>query len=268
MNPKKREPNKVTQWLWRASIVAVLGAELACFPSLDADLMSGDFRPIVLDPQPDARADPGPGLDVEQVAIADLRLPDGGAPGHAGLDGAAAADGALPQIDSSLPDSSLPDASLPDASLPDQLSPMLDAAPKEAQPPADPGSSVVINEVYPGSGTDWFELHNLGNKPVDLSSYSVTDLSNAAAAFPAGTTILPGQYKIFTMSGAPGWPGFKLSKNGDVLQLLDGSLKKVNVVNWGPVPDTKSWARVPDGTGAFQLTVITKGAANQGQVTP
>jgi len=270
MNPKKLEQSKVVRCLWSAGLVAALSVDLACFVHLDDDLMSSDSQAISLvaetGPQPDGetREDPAPDLTT-QVSISDLGLQDdAGAVGHDGsLADAGAADLTSPSIDAAPPD--LTSASPPiDASPPDHVGPSVEAQ----TPPAAPSPTVVINEIYPGAGLDWFELLNRGSQPVDLSGHLITDLSNVAVKFPAGTTILPGEYRVFSVSGVPGWPGFKLSKSGESLLLLDGSSKQVDLASWGAVPDTKSWARVPDGTGAFQISAITKGAANQNPGSP
>ena len=123
---------------------------------------------------------------------------------------------------------------------------------------------IVINEIesQAGSPDDWVELLNVGDAPIDLSGYVLTD--NAPSdpthrhTIPAGTVVNPGEYLVIDVGG-------------DVFGL--GGADSVNLFGTDGVTvvDTYSWTahsattygRCPDGTGDFADTSEpTKGAAN------
>ncbi len=155
-------------------------------------------------------------------------------------------------------------------------------------PAANP-SNVVINEIQ-GKGSDWVELRNNGSKATDLSGMIVADRDDAGCArlaealtFPSGTSLAAGEHllivggkktpavglqaKCLTTGPATCFQAaFKVSAGaGDTIFLLSGK----TILDSAPLPagvltaDTQSWARVPNGSGPFQLASPTPGAANQ-----
>lgn len=145
--------------------------------------------------------------------------------------------------------------------------------------PAVMAGEVVINEVMPlntstaadqnGEYDDWIELLNTTGHPIDLSGSYLSDnqLNQAKWAFPSGTTIAPGQYLIVWADEDGSQPGlhanFKLAAGGERVTLSDASgFNKVDEIEFAnAVPDV-SFARCPDGTGAFGLAAPTFQSAN------
>jgi hypothetical protein len=98
-------------------------------------------------------------------------------------------------------------------------------------------SPVVINEVMPdnrntvrdpqGEYEDWIELYNRGDKPIDLSSWYLSDDSKDLKKwkFPSGTKIAAGGYLVVWADKGSEAPGlhanFKLSSDGETIWLAD-----------------------------------------------
>jgi len=131
-------------------------------------------------------------------------------------------------------------------------------------------SGVSINELMPGNTKstpivdeyedhdDWIELYNAGNEDVSLAGYFITDdqadpfrrsLPEQAVVPAKGFLIL---WADNTPSQGPLHLPFGLSKSGEGAWLCDAHGKILNGTSFSapPVPDS-SFARYPDGTGAF-----------------
>ena len=132
--------------------------------------------------------------------------------------------------------------------------------------------TLVINELAAnGTPYDWFELFNATDEAIDLNGYQFTDdlttMSNLSA-FPADTVVESGGYVVFTLTNV--WPGFKLGSDEE-LGVLDPDGEWVDSVNWnsGDSPEGKSYGRIPDGTGEFEiLDTPTPGASNEDEPLP
>ena len=135
---------------------------------------------------------------------------------------------------------------------------------------ASAGAGVVLNEIN-CEGTDWVELINTAEEPVDLSGWLLTDdplTQNPPRAdhrylFPASTTIAP-DAKLVVERVAGGIP-FGISCGGDTIRLADGaagSLVDDFAVPVLAVPGD-TWGRYPDGTGEWIETAPTKGSVNE-----
>lgn len=136
---------------------------------------------------------------------------------------------------------------------------------------------VAVNEVFPhGSDPttdpDWAEIMNLGAATADLSGWKVRDSASMGAVLPPGTQVPPGGFLVLscddtTDGGAPGGlhVPFKLSGKGDEFHLArpDGTEVDVAKFDGNDVATDRSWGRIPDGTGAFTETKLTRGAANK-----
>ena len=137
-------------------------------------------------------------------------------------------------------------------------------------------SSVVVNEVSPhgtsSADPDFAELKNNGKSAADLTGYKVRDgsLSNLFR-IPDGTTIGPGEYLvIFADDQADGGvmgglhvPWKFSSKKGDEFHLVGPDGKDVDGTAFAAdLASTKSWGRLPDGTGSFIPTTPTRGTPN------
>lgn len=137
---------------------------------------------------------------------------------------------------------------------------------------------VVINELMAansvtvtdetGDYDDWIELYNTSNQPVNLGGYYLSDNPANLAKYeiPAGITIPANGYLIFWADedgvDGPFHCNFKLSAAGEVLMLLNPALQIVDSVSFGPQQDDKGYARVPNGTGPFQIQTPTFNASN------
>ncbi len=89
---------------------------------------------------------------------------------------------------------------------------------------ATPLPELYLSEILSsGDGDDWVEVHNASDRPLDLSSYTLTDKRKEPAryAFPA-VTLNPGEYFTVTCSGVSGETSapFKISSEGETLYLL------------------------------------------------
>ena len=131
--------------------------------------------------------------------------------------------------------------------------------------PADVG--LVINEVASkGDPLDWFELYNSSGEYLALANFAMADdLSDAGkrVSFPADLVIPPGGYLQIQLD-KEAWPGFALGGDEELgVWTADGAL--VDQVDWaeGEAGEGTSYARLPDGSGAFQtVTTPTPGAPN------
>lgn len=153
---------------------------------------------------------------------------------------------------------------------------------------------IVINEIR-AAGGDWIELHNPGAIPVNLSDWRVadSDLEGAprldlALRFPQGTVLPPqGFLLIVTERGKQRKKEkslaeiqrlcpkdgaipchrarFGISKDrGEIVRLIapDGSVTAEAGYPGKNVPNGRTWARLPDGTGAFAAAKPTPGRPN------
>lgn len=125
--------------------------------------------------------------------------------------------------------------------------------------------SVVINEIESnGDATDWVEIINTGSESVDISGWYVLDNDPVGhkadvTPVPSGTTLAAGAIYVFDQNKDF---TFGLGK-ADEATVYDAS---------GIVVDSYAWtshangvyARIPDGTGAFQdFATSTKGKLNE-----
>lgn len=139
-------------------------------------------------------------------------------------------------------------------------------------PAPDPAATrrptgLVINEVAAaGEPDDWFELINVGDRAIDLTDYVYVDARgdlDRARAFP-GFELEPGERHVQYVRRAVG--GFQLGADESlwIYRASDGAL--ADGVDWarGAAPRHGSYARIPDGTGAFRtLTRDTQDAPNR-----
>jgi hypothetical protein len=147
--------------------------------------------------------------------------------------------------------------------------------------------TVVINEIA-GVGQDFVELYNPGTAAVDLSSWSLTDMDKNdagpkvadAVTLPSGTLLSPGAFLLLVLErkdagvGATtdcpgslpacfqaGW-GISNSK-GETIFVLDTQGGIAAQQHYPGAQDAgESYARLPDGTGAFDIAAPTPGASN------
>ena len=131
--------------------------------------------------------------------------------------------------------------------------------------PSPPG--LVINEVAAkGEPLDWFELYNAAAEPIALADFAFADdLADYGqrVRFPDDAILAPGAYLQIQLD-KDGWPGFALGSDEELgIWTANGVL--VARVDWaeGQSAAGLSFARIPDGTGAFQtVEQPTPGAPN------
>lgn len=147
------------------------------------------------------------------------------------------------------------------------------------------GPTLVLNEVMAdnltytnldGSITDWIELRNLSSQTINLAGMSLTDdpAQPRRWVFPSGASLAPFAYLVVlcdnnrpasTNAGLLLNTGFGLSAAGDGVYLYDrpengGAL--LQSVVFGLQAGNYALGRVPDGLGAWKLTLPTPGNAN------
>jgi hypothetical protein len=130
---------------------------------------------------------------------------------------------------------------------------------------SSPQSSIVINEIMPankatcaddqGKYADWVELYNRGDTAVDLGGYSLTDnpATPRKGVLAAGVSIAAKGALVFWADGSAGTTHlpFKLSKAGEEIALFDPAGKELDHFAWTDAQSDLSYAREPDGSGAF-----------------
>ncbi|MCS6825013.1 MAG: lamin tail domain-containing protein [Caldilinea sp.] len=139
--------------------------------------------------------------------------------------------------------------------------------------------TIVINEILAHSDdSDAVELLNIGEMPVDISGWLLTDdLTKAQslwARIPSGTVLAPGAYYVsWQIDQNRGNWSFGLSEAGETVHLLrpdpaGGPPLPVQQVSFGASPNNVSFVRYVDSTGRvhypLQAGRPTLGAANRG----
>jgi hypothetical protein len=119
----------------------------------------------------------------------------------------------------------------------------------------EPSNQDTITDEY-GEPDDWIEVFNAGPSPVDMLGLSFTDSSGTSRLITTSIVVPAGAFHLFwaddSPSQGPSHLGFKLGgKKGDVVSLTDSAGKTVDSVAFGPTTGQNSYARFPDGTGAF-----------------
>lgn len=111
--------------------------------------------------------------------------------------------------------------------------------------------------------SDWIELHNPNNTPLDLTGHWLGDDPGNPMKwrFPAGTTIAPHGYLIVFASNrnsgmdSDGFlhANFSLNASGEsvVLTAADGTTVLDSIVNYPAQQDDLAWGRTPDGITGF-----------------
>jgi hypothetical protein len=136
---------------------------------------------------------------------------------------------------------------------------------------------LVINEfmarnvVFPdefGEFDDWVEIMNTTDEPINMSGYFLSDKhgNRTRYAFP-NTTIEPGGYLLIWCDGQP-WQGefhadFKLQGSvGERVVLVAPDTTIIDHFDFGPVSNTHSLSRWPNGHGPFRYAEPSPNADN------
>lgn len=163
---------------------------------------------------------------------------------------------------------------VPDATGNWQLAEPSAGATNRALPLGD-AAKVTVNEWMPNpaSGDDWFELHNPGALPVELSGWHLTDDLTA----PAKHTLPPlsflgtgadGFVRIVadgSAGGAGNHVGFKLDNKGESLGLANPDGTLVSQISYAAATKGVSEGRFPDSSATIVRfpTLPTPGASNR-----
>jgi hypothetical protein len=142
----------------------------------------------------------------------------------------------------------------------------------------DPVGVLFINEIMPsniaacadpfGEFDDWIELHNAGDDDLDLGGFFVTDnlLQPTKVILPKGLIVPAHGYLILwaddQIQGLDHL-SFKLGANGEAFAIATPDGTQIDMFTFGAATADVSFARFPDGTGAFVTCASsTCGAAN------
>ncbi len=136
------------------------------------------------------------------------------------------------------------------------------------------GNSSTINDPLDGEFSDWFELYNWGNDPVDLSGFTLTDnLSNPTkSVIPNGVIIQPGEFLLVWADSEPEQNGqgthlhadFALSLGGEAIGLFAPNAFPIASVTFGQQTNDISEGFWPDaGANRYFMPTPTPGAPNQ-----
>lgn len=125
-------------------------------------------------------------------------------------------------------------------------------------------AEIVINELYPAppSGeTEWVELFNNESSTIDVTNYSLSDLSNNKIKI-ATTSASSYEYIIATSTNV-------LNNTGDTIFLKNALMEVIDVATYsGTFNAEKTWARCPDATGSwYTLNTTTKQNNNDSACT-
>jgi hypothetical protein len=134
----------------------------------------------------------------------------------------------------------------------------------DAQPPVDPASKVVMNEVLAHTDLpqlDTVELYNGSTQPADVSGCVLTaDVRTNRFRIPAGTVLAPGGFLALDERVL----GFRLSAAGESVWLISSNgVRVVDVVRFGAQENGVASGRTPDGSSGWRrLESFTPGKAN------
>ena len=140
---------------------------------------------------------------------------------------------------------------------------------------------VVINELMAdntktvantnGNFDDWIELYNKTSESISLAGAYMSDDKTVPTKwrFPATTTIAANSYLIVWADGdslnigeARPHTNFKFSASGEAAVLYNSSGAVIDSVTFPIQGKDTSWARFPNGTGAFRRLLPTFNAPN------
>ena len=153
------------------------------------------------------------------------------------------------------------------------------AAAEEALHPVILISEVMASNdsvaTYPKAGfTDWVEIFNSGDTPVDLSGWGLSDNPEKPRKwqFPDGTTIRPGEYRVILCDKDADQRGdaqlfapFNISKkSGEVILLTDAEGAVQDRITLPEMKTDISFGRSPEDGGLYCFDPPTPFAANSG----
>lgn len=137
---------------------------------------------------------------------------------------------------------------------------------------------IFINEVMPsnaaacadpfGEFDDWVELYNASDADFDLSGLTLSDdaADPKKSTIPAGVSVPAHGFKLLWLDdqvqGIDHFP-FKLNAAGEEIAIYATDGSTIDSLTFGEATTDVSFARTPDGTGAFvTCATATCGASN------
>ncbi len=126
-------------------------------------------------------------------------------------------------------------------------------------------TTIVFNEILSTGNPDWIEIYNYGDEDVDLEGFVVFDRDESKYALPGGNIVKPGDFIILYCDdqGVGLNLPFKLSSEGEVITLQSPGGTNLDKVTFPAMDNGQTYARFPDGDGAWQVTgFATQGASN------
>ena len=149
-------------------------------------------------------------------------------------------------------------------------------------PPAPLETTVALNELMSDNETtltdpagefdDWLELYNHGDTAVDLTGWYLTDdpVQPAQWQFPVGTILPPDGYLLVWLDEDDAQDGlhadFRLSAAGETVWLRGPDLALADSVVVPALATDLTYARRPNGLGAFETAAPTPLMSNDSSV--
>jgi len=164
-------------------------------------------------------------------------------------------------------------------------------APNSSLATLPPFLPLWLNEAQPeniaglldnhGEREPWVEIYNAGTNPVSLAGcYLSTNYSQLALwAFPAGASLLPGEFKVVFCDGEPGetsaseWhTNFRLPPGAGSVSLAwtPAGIQVLDYLNYTNIPPGRSYGDYPDGQPFTRQEFfrVTPGSANDNTAEP
>jgi hypothetical protein len=152
-------------------------------------------------------------------------------------------------------------------------------APNSVAAALPPYDALWLNEVQidnltglldnTGESEPFIELYNSGTTPVSLNGYYLaTSFTNDLTrfAFPAGTTLAPGEFRLVWADGEPAegtvtdpHTSFRLDRSGSLalVRLVGGTPQITDYLTWNRLGANVSYGAFPDGQLVYRLMLYT-----------
>lgn len=121
-------------------------------------------------------------------------------------------------------------------------------------------AAVLINEISPSTDTEWVELYNDGDIGVDLTGYRLED-GNSVLTDDINLSGQISSKSFLVFNHAEGW----LNNGGDTVKLYNNATPSavIDQYTYGDIDQSKSVARIPNGSGNWQTTSnVTNNSTN------
>jgi hypothetical protein len=134
-------------------------------------------------------------------------------------------------------------------------------------------NQITATDEY-GEADDWIELYNAGKDELDLTDFYISDSASTPTKyrFPAGVTVPAGDVVMIWADGTPAQGAnhvsFKLSASGETVSISDPNANELDSEDFTVGTAGYSYARHPDGTGAFDWCVAPTPGELNGDACP